>query len=137
MKHSLKNAAVHCIRPFRRPKFRSRLTRTIHLTRGVNTQGVLARISRRREPAGSLLSHSSILQKTGDVVVRQPLTSAKVCKLDQDRDPRHLPAEAFHEFGRCRRRATGRQHVVDDQHPLPGRSASAWISTVFVPYSRA
>ena len=45
------------------------------------------------------------------MVARQSLASAELCKLDQYRNPRHLPTQALDQLRGCRRGATGRQDV--------------------------
>ncbi len=41
-------------------------------------------------------------------------------QLDHKAQPDHLAAELLHQLADRRRRAAGGQHVVDDQHVLPG-----------------
>ena len=55
------------------------------------------------------------------VCKRRPSSWARPCEggqLDEEREPDDDPAEPFDEAGRGRGGAAGRDHVVDDEHPL-------------------
>ena len=70
-----------------------------------------------------------------NVLARQLLPAREELELDEEREPGHLAAEPFDQAHHGRGGAAGREHVVDDEHPLPRLIASRWISSRSVPYS--